>query len=309
MSLFSNPAWVDKELLQAKNLDEIPESRLDELASEVKSMDQNQPLVSVVISAWNEEINIIRCLDSLVKNKSTFPWEIVVINNNSTDRTQYVLDRIGVRNYFQPEQGVGPSRELGQKMAKGTYILSADADCIYPPSWVQTMTDALMRKGVVFVYGRFSYLSDENTSRLKLYIYEKVRDLISEVRNIKRPWLNSYGISLGYVRELGLKEGYLVKNIRGFDGRLCFDMMKHGKVMMVRSTRARAWTGTRAIERDGTFSQAIIKRILRELARLGDYFTRAKPHDTKTSTNRDYSTKKSVETLRKRFNIFRLFKK
>jgi hypothetical protein len=254
-------------------------------------------------------VNIIRCLDSLSRSRTDIPLEIIVINNNSTDRTQQVLDQLGVTSFIQPAQGVGPSRELGQRMAKGKYILSADADCVYPERWIHIMTKELMKKGNVLVYGRFSYLSDHSHSRLKLFLFETVRDIMSEIRNIKRPYLNTYGISLGYIRELGLQEGHLDKNMRGFDGRLCFDLMKHGKVQMVRSAKAKAWTGTRALERDGNFGQAIMKRILRELARIEDYFTKAQPHDTKHSTNRDYSTKSSWDTLKRKFNPFRYRKK
>jgi glycosyltransferase involved in cell wall biosynthesis len=309
MSLFKNPRWIDQELLKKTALSEIPVQRIEEVGSRLKSMVSAQPVVSVIIAAWNEEVNIIKCLDSLSKNKTNIPFEIIVINNNSTDRTQEVLDKIGVTSYLQPTQGVGPSRELGQQKARGKYILSADADCIYPERWIDIMTKTLMKEGNVFVYGRFSYLSDKKHPRYQLYFFEKLRDMMSELRHIKRPYLNTYGISLGYIRELGIKEGHLDKNMRGFDGRLCFDIMKHGKVAVVRSAAAKAWTGTRALERDGSFWDAVVKRVLREFARLDDYFTRPKAHDTKRSPNRDYSVKKSVESIKKKYNPFQSLKK
>ena len=204
-------------------------------------------------------------------------------------------------------QGVGPSRQLGQKHAAGKYILSADADCLYPEKWIDQMTKTLMKEGNVFVYGRFSYISDKNHSRFKLTLYEFFRDIMSEMRHFKRPYLNAYGISLGYIKEYGDKEGYLDKHMRGFDGRLCFDIMKYGKVAILRSQRA--WTGTRAIERDGSFSTAIMKRILRELARFDNYFKKPEAHDTKKSQNADYSIKNSLDTIKKKYNPLRFFKK
>jgi glycosyltransferase involved in cell wall biosynthesis len=309
MNLFKNPKWIDQELLKAKRLEDIPDSKFEEIRNRLSSVVSTSPLVSVIIAAWNEELNIVKCIDSLSKSVTNLTLEIIVINNNSTDRTQQVLDKLGVSYYIQPTQGVGPSRELGQQKAKGKYILSADADCIYPSRWIDILTKALMKDGNVFVYGRFSYISDEGHPRWQLFLYEKVRDLMSEFRHIKRPYLNTYGISLGYIRELGLKEGHLDKNIRGFDGRLCFDLMKYGKVVVIRSASAKAWTGTRALERDGSFVDAVVKRVLRELARLDDYFTRPEIHDTKKSLNRDYSVKKSVESIKKKYNPFRFFKK
>jgi len=309
MRIFKNPGWINTELLKYETLEQFPEANLLEIRNRLQDVVSSEPLVSVVIAAWNEEVNIIRCIDSLSRSKSKFPFEIIVINNNSTDRTQAVLDKLGVTSYFQPEQGVGPSRELGQRQAKGKYVLSADADCVYPERWIEIMTKNLTREGVVFVYGMFSYISDKEHPRWQLWLYELMRDMVAEVRNVKRPHLNAYGISLGYIRELGLKVGHLDKNMRGFDGRLCFDFMRHGKVRMIRSGAARAWTGTRALNRDGSFKEAFVKRVWREFARFDDYFSRAKDHDTRTSKNADYSVKKSVETIKKKYNPFESAKK
>jgi glycosyltransferase involved in cell wall biosynthesis len=309
MNIFRNPGWVNQALQDCHSLDAIPETEISAIAARLKSVMSAEPLVTVIIAAWNEELNIVRCLDSLSRSKTSIAFDIIVVNNNSTDRTQQVLDRLGVTSYFQPVQGVGPSRELGQRQAKGKYILSADADCVYPDRWVELMSKTLMKPGNVFVYGRFSYLSDKNHSRVKLFSFELLRDMMAELRHIKRPHLNAYGISLGYVKELGMLEGHLDKNMRGFDGRLCFDIMKHGKVALVRSHAARAWTGTRALERDGKFSEALVKRVLRELARLDDYFSKHHAHNTKESKNADYSVENSIKTLKRKYNPLQLFKK
>src|SRR5687767_9088248 len=124
MNLFRNPRWIDQELLKAKSLEDISNDKFLEIRDRLKSVVSNDPLISVVIAAWNEEVNIVKCLDSLSKNRTDLTFEVIVINNNSTDRTQIVLDKIGVTSYIQYTQGVGPSRELGQRKAKGKYILS-----------------------------------------------------------------------------------------------------------------------------------------------------------------------------------------
>src|SRR5690606_5505807 len=137
----------------------------------------------------------------------------------------------------------------------GKYVLSADADCVYPERWIEIMTKNLTREGVVFVYGMFSYISDKEHPRWQLWLYELMRDMGAEVRNVKRRHLNAYGISQEYIRELVLKAGHLDKNMRGFDGRLCFDFMRHGKVRMRRAGGARAGTGTRALNRDWSLKE------------------------------------------------------
>lgn len=309
MNIIGNPSWVNKALLASERLEDIPDATLETIRQRLQTATSDTPVVSVIIAAWNEEVNIIRCLDSLSRNKASVPFEIIVVNNNSNDRTQEVLNRLGVTSYLQPIQGVGPSRSLGQQKARGKYILSADADCLYPERWIEIMYQKLSKPGVSFVYGKFSYLGDEKNARIKLWGFELLRDIMAEMRHFKRPYLNSYGISLGYIRENGLKEGYLDKNMRGFDGRLCFDMMKYGKVVAVRSAAAKAWTGTRALERDGSFATALKKRILREIARFDNYFTKAKPHNTKESQNADYSVENSIKLIKRKYNPFQSSKK
>src|SRR5690606_12626695 len=146
--------------------------------------------------------------------------------------------RLHVRKLFQEIQGCGPARQLGQENAKGKYILLADADCLYPDCWLNEMMKVLTQPGVVCVYGRYSFISEERYPRWKLYSLEKMKDIIAEIRHLKRPYLNAYGISMGYVKEYGLKVGYVMYKIWGDDGRLCFDLMSYGKVKQVRSNKA-----------------------------------------------------------------------
>src|SRR5690349_1687560 len=102
MNIFNIPRWIDQGLVKAKKLEDIPEEKIVEIRSRLKSVVSTDPVVSVVIAAWNEEVNIVKCVDSLSKSQTDLTFEIVVVNNNSTDRTQEVLDKIGVSSYIQP---------------------------------------------------------------------------------------------------------------------------------------------------------------------------------------------------------------
>lgn len=244
-------------------------------------------MVSVCIAAWNEELNIIRCLDSLSRSVTGIKFEILVINNNSTDRTQEVLDRMEVPSYFQPVQGCGISRELGQQKAKGEYILLADADCFYPEKWIDVMARSLDQKDIVATYGRYSFLGNPTIPRWYYACYEICKYLLSEIRHLKCPHLNTYGMSMGYVKKLGLKEGFDTRNIRGEDGRLCFDLMKHGKVRYIRDLRTLVWTHERNFSKEGGLAGALKTRLIKERIRFSQYFKKPPLHDTKTSQNLD----------------------
>lgn len=261
------PDWIKDVNLPYDNYDEIPQSTFNEINNKLDLTISKAPVVTILIAAYNEEVNVIRCILSLSRMKTAIPFEILVVNNNSTDRTQDTLDRLHIRSFFQPIQGCGPARQMGQENAKGKYILLADADCLYPEVWLDEMIKVLQKPGVVCVYGRYSFLPADGYSRWQLFILERMKDVIASYRHIKRPYLNTYGISMGYVKEYGLKVGYIMVNIRGEDGRLAMDMMKYGKIKAVKSNSARPWTGPRTLDRDGSFGKALTKRILKEVKR------------------------------------------
>ncbi len=285
MKIFTIPSWIGQFNFKFEKFEDIPQNVFDDINKDLDKVISDRPEVSILISAWNEEVNILRCIAALAKMRSEYPFEILVINNNSTDHTKDTLDRLHVRSVFQGIQGWGPARQMGQENAKGKYILLADADCFYPFTWIDTMVDNLQMPGVVCVYGRYSFIPEPGYPRWKLFILEKMKDIITEVRQLKRPHLNAYGINMGYIKEYGLKIGFVMTKIRGDEGRLAFDMMSYGKIKQVKSDKARAWTGPRTLEKDGSFTKALTSRIIRETKRFLSMFTVQKPHDTKSSAN------------------------
>jgi len=285
MHILNQPTWVARYQHAYETYEDIPSSTFDAINDRLVRIQSETPLVTILIAAWNEEINILNCISSLSASQTTIPLEFIVVNNNSNDRTQETLDRLNLKSFFQEIQGCGPARQLGQEQAKGKYILLADADCIYPPTWVEDMVRELTKPDVVCVYGRYSFLPAPGFPRWKLFFLEKLKDAMAGIRHLKRPYLNAFGISMGYVREFGLKAGYIMHNTRGDDGRLCFDLMQFGKVHQVKNNRSRAWTGPRTLQRDGTFNQALKVRIKIELNHFFKLFKPHEPHDTKTSKN------------------------
>jgi chlorobactene glucosyltransferase len=113
------------------------------------------PLVSVLIPARNEETNIEKCLDSL-RNQHYKNYEILVLNDNSTDNTEKILDRISAEDkrvkVFTgkplPDDWFGKPFALHQlsSHAKGDILIFTDADTIHSPasiSWAVTNLELL----------------------------------------------------------------------------------------------------------------------------------------------------------------------
>jgi len=280
-NIFNTPDWISKYDFSFTKTADVPEALFTEINQKLDVLQTGKPLVSIVIAAWNEELNIIRNIASLADLATRVPLEIIVVNNNSTDATQQTLDKLHIKSYFQKIQGCGPARQMGMESARGKYILLADADCVYPECWLDDMLAVLSSPGTVCVYGRYSFIPEPGFPRWKLAMLEQMKDGIATLRHVKRPYLNAFGISMGYIREYGMKVGYVMVNVRGEDGRLCFDLMQFGKVRQLKRNRSRAWTAPRTLQRDGSFTQALLSRISIESKKLLSLLTPHKPHDTK----------------------------
>lgn len=264
MNFFRNPSWLKLHQYPYGVLEEVPQELFDRINNQLDKKISTSPVVSIVIAAWNEEVNILRCISTLAGQKTDLPYEIIVVNNNSTDKTQATLDKLHIRSFFQEIQGPGPARQVGQLNARGKYILLADADCFYPEHWLEKMTEVLSMPGIVCVYGRYSFISEPGYPRWMLACMEKMKDVAAEFRHIKRPYFNTYGLSMGYITALGLKIGFAMKNVRGEDGRMSLALMEYGKIKQVKTASARVWTGPRTLQKDGTLLQALGKRVKKE---------------------------------------------
>jgi len=92
--------------------------------------------VSIVIPAYNEECHLAACLDAIAAQTSPV-LEVVVVDNNSTDRTAAVARRYPfARVVKEPRQGLVFARDAGFDAAKGEVIGRIDADVRLPANWV-----------------------------------------------------------------------------------------------------------------------------------------------------------------------------
>src|SRR4030042_2918721 len=116
-------------------------------------------LVSVVIPVYNGEKTLNQCLNSVL-NQDYDNYEVVLVNNNSTDRTLEIIKefqrkdkRKRIMYLFEPKIGRGAARNAGEKKASGRIILMTDSDCIVPKNWISEMTETIIKKNQAAVQG------------------------------------------------------------------------------------------------------------------------------------------------------------
>lgn len=96
----------------------------------------NNLKVSVVIPAHNEERYIRRCLASLMEQE-VLPNEIIVVDNNCTDKTTEICKEFPVRVIQERRQGMIFARNRGFNSVKYKIIARTDADAILPKDWIK----------------------------------------------------------------------------------------------------------------------------------------------------------------------------
>lgn len=142
--------------------------------------------ISVIIPAFNEEKLIGKCIKA-VKNQA-FPkkeYEILVIDNNSTDRTAEIARKAGTEVIpYREKQGFSATKQFGAHKAKGEIIAYTDADSIPDTHWLATIEKLMQNKNLMCVGG--TTLSAENTFANFWFV---IYDLICRINQL-------FGISL-----------------------------------------------------------------------------------------------------------------
>jgi len=108
--------------------------------------------VSVVIPCYNEQDSIARCLSAL-QNQTKAPYEVIVVDNNCTDKTVAIARLFGAKVVRETTQGLVAARNAGMNAASGGIIARIDADSVAAPHWVDQIAKALSDKNLQAVTG------------------------------------------------------------------------------------------------------------------------------------------------------------
>jgi glycosyltransferase involved in cell wall biosynthesis len=244
------------------------------LAEETKiayqTLQKAYPDVTIVIPAYNEEKTIVRTLNSMCKNVTTYSVEIIVVNNNSNDNTANLVEACGVTCLYEGKQGIMHARNCGLVNARGRYIINADADTIYPGNWIQALIDPLERnKKAAVTYGRYSFLPEKDTSRFTYFLYESLADFSRKLNKyLKDEAVNVYGCCSAFRKEHALQvEGYNHPPGATEDGYLALKIRNKGFGKLHFVKKALVWTTDRRIYIDGGLWKGTINRVKRVVRR------------------------------------------
>ena len=117
-------------------------------------------MLSFIICTYNRDKYIYQCLDHLAQNKYWQDWEIVLVDNNSTDKTAVECQRfiekyptIEYHYFLEKQQGLSFARNRGIKEANGEWLVFLDDDAIVEQDYVTTLLGHLQNYPNIGAFG------------------------------------------------------------------------------------------------------------------------------------------------------------
>jgi glycosyltransferase involved in cell wall biosynthesis len=134
------------------------------------------PLLSVVICTCNRSERLSDCLEALARNAASFaePWEVIVVDNRSTDRTATLLDawiaagRLPLIAVSEPRVGLSNARNAALRVARGRLIAFTDDDCLVEPDWLRALRDAFAASPTADAIGGWVGLHDDQDAAVSI---------------------------------------------------------------------------------------------------------------------------------------------
>jgi glycosyltransferase involved in cell wall biosynthesis len=144
---------------------------MSELRAQIAGMngDAGLPGVSIIVPTRNRVSKLARCLEHISAIRGDTPWELIVVDNGSSDETPQFLDDFANRSPIplkvvkEPAAGGMRSRNAGAEAARGEVLIFIDNDCYPQPDIVDQYAGIFRDRGIGFAGGRIlPYVRMEN---------------------------------------------------------------------------------------------------------------------------------------------------
>jgi Predicted glycosyltransferases len=171
---------------------------------------------SIIIPTYNQAKYLKSCVESIVEH-TDLPYEIIIVDNGSTDETAEYLRRLGSQVRYRilaDNHGFAGAVNIGLMMAKGTTLLLLNNDTLVTDNWLDNMLACLNSEPKIGMVGPVTnYISGDQridvpyTEVTDMYEFARFNNESSPARWIRTDRLT--GFCLLFRRELLEKVGYL----------------------------------------------------------------------------------------------------
>jgi peptidoglycan/xylan/chitin deacetylase (PgdA/CDA1 family)/GT2 family glycosyltransferase len=154
----------------------------DNIVQAPTARSQGFPFVSVVIPAYNEENYLLSCLESIGKQDYASEYEVIVVDNASTDNTAKIALDWGAKVVYESKRSPACARQKGAEVATGEIIAFIDADTQAPAHWLATHVSRLVREPeMVAVSGPYAYCDAGRFTKITSYASGFINIIIDQL--------------------------------------------------------------------------------------------------------------------------------
>ena len=153
--------------------------------------------LSIIVPSYNAEQTIMECIKSVIRQKTRYDYELIIINDGSKDCTQNIVESIKdnhIRVINQENRGFSGARNRGIDECVGKYIMFLDSDDLLQGNCIDEMMDAIIDNSADIVQGSyFSFVGNIN-NRQNTILTAKIieNDSAQMVANPGFPWAKIY---------------------------------------------------------------------------------------------------------------------
>ncbi|MDI6765238.1 MAG: glycosyltransferase [Bacteroidota bacterium] len=173
------PEIVEEKLLlsigKAINTRQLREEQInvtEKRQDHVLSMEDGLPFVSIIVPVFNSSCTLDLCIQALLnQNYPKSNYEIIMVDNNSTDDSVDIIKKYPVSLYFEKKKQTSyAARNQGIKNSKGEILCFTDSDCITDNNWIAELVKCFSEPNIGGIGGPI--LAYEPTTQVEKYIDE-----------------------------------------------------------------------------------------------------------------------------------------
>lgn len=115
--------------------------------------------LQIIVPAYNAGQYIETCIDSVLEQKTSFKWQVIIINDGSTDNTSEILKKYSYAGQVcvlsQENKGFSGARNTGLDILSSKYVMFLDSDDMLEPGAIENMMQVAVKKSLDVLEGNF----------------------------------------------------------------------------------------------------------------------------------------------------------
>lgn len=231
--------------------------------------------VSVVIPMYNSKETIVAAIDSVLNQIYCGKWELIIVNDGSTDGSQTVVEEYlnalkatNIKLVNKKNGGVSSARNIGIKMSKGEWVAFLDSDDVWLPDKLEKQFNFIReQKGIRFVGGNV------NQDRYPLLLGGGGKSFTINAYNLILKWYPSTPTVLVKKELLIQLAGFDETKRYGEDCDMWLRCLMQDKLHIINETLALIGSGKRPYGERG-LSADVVKMYFGEIANIHGAFLR-----------------------------------